>query len=120
MAFIEMALVLIILPLVGALIAGGGTGRKLLWALMSGMMAMVGVSVGSVIGAIIGSGIACLVAALTRPSSQPAHMERLQTQANTVAPPRPTKVCPFCAEDVHADAKKCKHCGEFFTAVSRD
>lgn len=21
--------------------------------------------------------------------------------------------CSFCAEEIHADAKKCKHCGEF-------
>ena len=24
-----------------------------------------------------------------------------------------TKRCPFCAEDIHKDAIKCKHCGEF-------
>lgn len=23
------------------------------------------------------------------------------------------RVCPFCAEAIHADARKCKHCGEF-------
>jgi predicted nucleic acid-binding Zn ribbon protein len=24
----------------------------------------------------------------------------------------PEKRCPFCAEVIHAEAKKCKHCGE--------
>lgn len=28
--------------------------------------------------------------------------------------------CPFCAEEILADAKKCKHCGEFVNkALSR-
>lgn len=26
-----------------------------------------------------------------------------------------TKQCPYCAESIHADAIKCKHCGEFLT-----
>lgn len=34
------------------------------------------------------------------------------TQAESIAAP-PTKQCPFCAEKIHRDAVKCKHCGEF-------
>lgn len=30
-----------------------------------------------------------------------------------ILPPKDTKACPFCGEDVLAKAKKCKHCGEF-------
>jgi predicted nucleic acid-binding Zn ribbon protein len=29
------------------------------------------------------------------------------------------KKCPFCAEDIQGDAKKCKHCGEFLDAVAK-
>src|ERR1035441_536754 len=27
-----------------------------------------------------------------------------------------TRKCPFCAEEIAADAKKCKHCGEYVDA----
>ena len=30
------------------------------------------------------------------------------------------KKCPFCAESINAEAKKCKHCGEFLDVVMRD
>ena len=30
-----------------------------------------------------------------------------------------TKKCPFCVEDIQADALKCKHCGEFLDPVLR-
>ena len=28
-----------------------------------------------------------------------------------------SKTCPYCAEQVLAEAKKCKHCGEFLVTV---
>ena len=31
---------------------------------------------------------------------------------------RATRYCPYCAEEIYAEAKKCKHCGEFVTAPS--
>ena len=30
-----------------------------------------------------------------------------------------TKPCPFCAEDIHVDAIKCKHCGERLDGQSK-
>lgn len=33
----------------------------------------------------------------------------------STAPPRPTKRCPACADDVLADARRCKHCGQDLT-----
>ena len=29
------------------------------------------------------------------------------------------KACPFCAEEIHVEAVKCKHCGEFLDASKR-
>lgn len=39
--------------------------------------------------------------------------------ASSVAVSSPTaavRKCPFCAEEILAEAKKCKHCGEFVNA----
>lgn len=35
-----------------------------------------------------------------------------------VASQEPTKRCPSCAEFVHAQAVKCRHCGEVFSSVA--
>jgi membrane protein YdbS with pleckstrin-like domain len=34
-------------------------------------------------------------------------------------PPKQTKDCPFCGEEILASARKCKHCGEFLDGSSR-
>lgn len=47
---------------------------------------------------------------LAPPSSPPPLDER--STPPSPAPSRPTKRCPACAEDILADARKCKHCGE--------
>lgn len=43
-----------------------------------------------------------------------------QPPAHQHAPsPARTKTCPFCAEPIHVDAKKCKHCGEIIDPTLR-
>ncbi len=61
---------------------------------------------------------AALAGSVPAPPSIPASpSQREQTVPRNVPPPRPTKRCPACAEDVLADARKCKHCGEDLTAT---
>ena len=91
--------------------------------------AVLGVSlcfVGWIIAAIIvatmkpeaSSHAAALPGALPTPPSIPASPPQSeQLLPRDVQPPRPTKRCPACAEDVLADARKCKHCGEDLTAA---
>jgi len=31
-----------------------------------------------------------------------------------------TKPCPYCAEQINLEAKKCKHCGEFLDSELRN
>ncbi len=59
---------------------------------------------------------AALPGSVPAPPSIPASPSQSeQTVPRNVPPPRPTKRCPACAEDVLADARKCKHCGEDVT-----
>lgn len=41
------------------------------------------------------------------------------TTANRQAPTPSTRTCPYCAEPIAREARKCKHCGEYLGATLR-
>src|SRR5579862_8578145 len=43
----------------------------------------------------------------------------MATSANLTATAEPGIKCPYCAEVIAAEAKKCKHCGEFLDNALR-
>ena len=69
------------------------------------------------ITAVLGVGlcfVGWIIAAIIVATMQPGASTAPPGSAST-APPRPTKRCPACAEDVLADARRCKHCGQDLT-----
>ena len=43
----------------------------------------------------------------------------LRTPVQSEPPPKQTKTCQFCGEEILESARKCKHCGEFLDGSSR-
>ena len=46
-------------------------------------------------------------------SDPPAELRTSVQSPPPSPPPKQTKDCPFCGEEILASARKCKHCGEF-------
>lgn len=72
------------------------------------------------ITAVLGVGlcfVGWIIAAIIVATMQPGASDHAAAPPGSASapPPCPTNRCPACAEDVLADARRCKHCGQDLT-----
>ena len=51
----------------------------------------------------------------TEKSKDPASLltDKFLSKVSKLAKAKETKICPYCAEEIKLEAKKCKHCSEW-------